>query len=132
MTLRFMLDTDTVSYALRGIGQVSHRLLERLPSECCVSSISVAELRFGAAKRKSRKLTGLIDTFIGSVSVVPFDEIAATTFGQIAAALLAKGSPIGDFDTLIAAHARSLHLTLVTNNLKHFSQVEGLRVENWT
>ena len=65
MTLKYMLDTDPVSYALRGIGQVSQRLVERLPAECCVSSISVAERRFGAAKRKSRKLTTLSDTFIG-------------------------------------------------------------------
>ena len=132
MTLKYMLDTDTVSYALRGIGQVSQRLVERLPSECCVSSISVAELRFGAAKRKSRKLTTLIDTFIGSVNVVAFDEEAATMYGIVASALLAKGCPIGNYDTLIAAHSRSLHLVLVTNNLKHFSHVEGLRLENWT
>lgn len=127
-----MLDTDIVSYSLRGIGHISSRLLEHLPSECCVSSISLAELRFGAAKRKSRKLTGLIDTFVGAVGIVAFDEAAAAMFGNIAAALSARGNPIGNFDTLIAAHARSLRLTLVTNNLKHFSQVEGLRLENWT
>lgn len=131
MTLTYMLDTDTISYALRGIGDVSRRLLEHPPSACCLSSISLAELRFGAAKRKSRKLASLIDTFAGAVQVVPFDERAAAAFGTLAAALLAKGSPIGNFDTLIAAHAKALRLTLVTNNLKHFRQVDGLSVENW-
>lgn len=132
MNLTYMLDTDTISYALRGLGDVSRRLLEHPPSACCLSSISLAELRFGAAKRKSRKLASLIDTFVGAVQVLPFDERAAAAFGTLAAALLAKGSPIGNYDTLIAAHAKALRLTLVTNNLKHFRQVDGLKIENWT
>lgn len=131
MTLAYMLDTDTVSYALRGEGNVGQRLLERLPSECCISSITLGELRFGAAKRKSRKLTALIDTFARSVRVVAFDERAAAVFGRIAASLQAKGTPIGGFDALIAAHACSIDVTLVTNNVRHFARVEGLRVETW-
>ena len=131
MTLTYMLDTDTVSFSLRGVGRVAQRLLEHLPSECCLSSISLAELRFGVARRKSRKLRTLVDTFADSVQVVPFDNAAAAAFGELAAELFARGAPIGNFDTLIAAHARSLSLTLVTNNLKHFGRVPGLRLENW-
>lgn len=131
MSLAFLLDTYTVSYALRGVGNVSARLLEHPPSALCMSSITLAELRFGATKRKSRKLHGLIDAFATGVRAVPFDESAAAAFGRLAAALAGAGAPIGDFDALIAAHALSLGLTLVTNNTKHFARVEGLRIANW-
>jgi tRNA(fMet)-specific endonuclease VapC len=93
--------------------------------------MTVAELRFGAEKRNSKKLRRLISTFTASIEVLPFDEIAATEYGKVATALAKKGSPIGHFDALIAAHARSRGLTVVTANAKHFTQVANLRVENW-
>ena len=131
MTLQYMLDTDTVSFALRGFGGVSTRLLEHKPSEICMSAITLSELRYGADRRNSRKLHGIIDAFAGAVTVVSFDEEAAARFGSVAAALVRRGPPIGDFDALIAAHALALDLTLVTNNTKHFSRVDGLRMDNW-
>ncbi|MDO8678106.1 MAG: type II toxin-antitoxin system VapC family toxin [Acidobacteriota bacterium] len=127
----FMLDTDTVSWALRGRGAVSARVLEHRPSQLCVSSITLAELRFGADAKGSRRLHGLIDTFVATVAVLPFDEAAADRFGPVATALAKRGEPIGTFDTLIAAHALSLGLTLVTNNIKHFRRVVGLETANW-
>lgn len=127
----FMLDTDTVSWALRGRGAVAARVLEHRPSQLCVSSITLAELRFGADAKASRRLHGLIDTFVATVVVMPFDEAAAGRFGPVAAALAKRGEPIGTFDTLIAAHALSLGLTLVTNNTKHFQRVVGLKTANW-
>ena len=129
--LKYMLDTDTVSFALRGRGAVASRLLSHRPSEICISSITLAELRFGAEARRSRKLHRLIDTFVGSVMVVPFDEAAADQFAPVAAALARRGEPIGTFDTLMAAHALSWGLTFVTNNSKHFQRVGGLKTENW-
>lgn len=129
--LAYMLDTDTVSFALRGVGNVSKRILERKPSEICMSAITLAELRYGADHRGSRKLHRLIDTFAAAVAVVSFDEQAATKFGGVAAELVRQGTPIGDYDVLIAAHALALDLALVTNNLKHFSRVQGLRTDNW-
>ena len=126
-----MLDTDTVSWALRGQGDVPARLLEHRPSELCISSITLAELRFGADAKASRKLHRLIDTFVQSVAVMPFDEAAAGRFGPVGSALAKRGEPIGTFDTLIAAHALSLGLTFVTNNVKHFQRVPGLKVANW-
>jgi len=131
MTL-FMLDTDTVSFALRGIGAVAARLAERKPSELCMSAITLAELRFGAAKRASRKIRRAIDAFVTGVDVLPFDDAAAERFGAIAAALSDGGEPIGQMDTLIAAHALSIGATLVTNNDRHFSRVSGLTIQNWT
>ncbi|WP_437679031.1 PIN domain-containing protein [Sorangium sp. So ce131] len=129
--LQYMLDTDTVSFALRGFGGVSTRLLEHKPSEICMSVITLAELRYGADRRSSRKLHSIIDSFAASVTVVSFDEAVAAQFGSVAATLVHQGKPIGDFDALIAAHALALDLTLVTNNTKHFSRVDGLRVDNW-
>ena len=109
MMIEFMLDTDTVSWGLRGQGSVSVRVLEHRPSQLCISSITLAELRFGADAKASRKLHTLIDTFI----------------------LARRGEPIGTFDTLIAAHALSSNLTLVTNNTKHFRRVAGLKTATW-
>jgi tRNA(fMet)-specific endonuclease VapC len=131
MSLRYLLDTDTVSFALRGIGEVGAHLVARHPSEVGISSITLAELRFGAERRQSRKLHRLIDTFIEAVAVLPFDEKAAAKFGSVGATLADAGTPIGQLDTLIAAHAMSLGLVLVTNNTRHFSKIRGLRIENW-
>lgn len=96
-----------------------------------MSAIALAELRFGADRRKSTKIHRLIDAFTTGIQVVPFDDACATRFGIVAAALQAQGSPIGNFDALIAAHAMALDLTLVTNNVKHFNRVRGLKVEDW-
>jgi tRNA(fMet)-specific endonuclease VapC len=128
---RYLLDADTVSYALRGQGQVGARLLERLPSEIAVSSLTLAELGFGAEKRKSAKLRRAIRRFVQEVEVLPFDADAAVRFAVVASGLARKGTPIGVLDTLVAAHALALGLTIVTNNTRHFAQVPGLLVENW-
>ena len=127
----YMLDTDTVSFALRGEGGVAARLLQHRPSELCISSIALAELRFGAETRRSRRLHGLIGTFLESVEAIPFDERAADHFGRVATALARRRAPIGTFDTLMAAHALSLGLIFVTNNTRHFAGVAGLKTENW-
>jgi tRNA(fMet)-specific endonuclease VapC len=128
---KFMLDTDTVSYVLRGIGDASRKLLARKPSEVCISAITLAELRFGAEKRRSKKLHSVIESFVSGVSVAPFDAAAAAYFGRVRAGLESRGRPIGVLDAMIGAHAISLGLVLVTNNAKHYSGVPGLRTDNW-
>jgi tRNA(fMet)-specific endonuclease VapC len=131
MTRKFMLDTDTVSYVFRGEGRAGENLTARAPSELCISSLCLSELRYGAEKRRSKRLHRLIDVFTSTVDVVPFDGAAASEFGRVCFALESKGSPIGVFDTLIAAHALSLGLTLITNNAKRFARIRELRTENW-
>ncbi len=128
---RYLLDADTVSYALRGQGRVGARILEHAPSDICISSITLAELRFGAEARKSQKLRRAIRSFVKDVAVLPFDAAAAERFAEVAADLASSGTPIGAFDTLVAAQALSLGLTVVTNNTRHFGKVAGLKVENW-
>jgi len=131
VTRRFMLDTDSVSFALRGQGHVGAQILEHRPSELCISSITVAELRYGAHRRNSAKLHKSIDAFLSNVASLPFDEECAAHFGVLAAELARRGTPIGDFDVLIAAHAIAAQAILVTNNMKHFARVRDLTVENW-
>jgi tRNA(fMet)-specific endonuclease VapC len=127
----FMLDTDSVSYALRGHGTLGAEISRRRRSEICVSAVTVAELRFGADKRRSRRIHAAVDAFLSAIEVAPFDQVAAARFGVVAAALVRSGTPIGQMDTLIAAHALALDATLVTNNHRHFSRVPALRVANW-
>jgi tRNA(fMet)-specific endonuclease VapC len=128
----YLLDTDTVSYALCGVAGVSARLLEHAPERIAISSLTLAELRFGAERRGSKKLHKLLDAFCNGVGVLPFDEEGARRYGEIGAALAERGSPIGQVDTLIAAHALALDRVLVTNNAQHFSRVRGLRTEKWS
>jgi tRNA(fMet)-specific endonuclease VapC len=130
MTL-FMLDTDTVSYALRGTPVVVEKLIAHRRADLGLSSVTLAELRFGANKRDSKKIHRAIDAFLTGVDVLPFDVAAADRFGAIAATLSESGEPIGQMDTLIAAHALALGAVLVTNNQRHFSKVRGLKLENW-
>ena len=132
MTLKYMLDTDSVSFALRGRGNVGTRILDHKPSALCISVITLGELRFGAHKRDSKKLHKLIDTFAESGAPQDFDVDAADEYGRLAAALSQRGTPIGSFDAMIAAHALARKLILVTNNEKHFRRVPGLKIENWT
>lgn len=127
----YMLDTDTVSYALRGHGRVGDRILEHRPSELCISSVTLAELRYGAELKGSEKLHRLIHTFVSNFPLVQLDAAAADAFGTVAAKLTRSGIPIGPLDTLLAAHALSLGSTLVTNNSRHFERVEGLKIESW-
>jgi tRNA(fMet)-specific endonuclease VapC len=126
-----MLDTDTVSFAVRGEGRVGPKIVEHRPSELCISAITLAELRFGVERRKSARLDRTITALLSNLAVMPFDDDCAVTFGRIASKLAETGSPIGDLDALIAAHAIALDVTLVTNNAKHFARIPGLHVENW-
>ena len=128
---RYLLDTDTVSYALRGEGRVAARILEHAPSDLCISAITLAELRFGAERKRSQKLRRAIRSFVKDIAVVEFDALAAERFAEVAADLEQGGTPIGAFDTLVASQALSRGLVVVTNNTRHFGQVAGLKVENW-
>lgn len=125
-----MLDTHTVSFVLKNQGRVAERLLSFKPSAICVSAITVAELRYGAEKRQSKKLHSLIDGLLAPLTIAPFGEAEAARYGALYADLERRGTPIGELDTQIAAHALTRGVTLVTND-RHFSQVSGLQLEDW-
>jgi tRNA(fMet)-specific endonuclease VapC len=131
VTLAFMLDTDTVSFAMRGAGNVGARILAHPPSTLCISSLTLAELEYGVARRASRRLRRIVDDFVAAMNVADFGGSAAAAYGHVAADLERRGARIGGFDALIAGHAIAAGLTLVTRNARHFGRVRGLKTEDW-
>ena len=133
--MRYLLDTNILVYVLNARSHhqaVLDRFDREEPRDMVVSSITLAELRFGIEKSRLRETSGrVLQHVLDALNVVPFDAKAAQMYGSVRAALEAEGKPIGRLDTLIAAHALSLDLTLVTNNVREFSKVRRLRVENW-
>lgn len=132
--MRYLLDTNIVIYTMkRRPPQVAARFAERSADELCLSSISLAELLFGAAKsQQPEKALAAIYELGQALDIAPFDDAAAQAYGPLRAELERTGQPIGALDTLIAAHALSLNATLVSHNLREFSRVPGLRVEDWS
>ena len=131
MATRYMLDTDTFSYAVSGRHPNVRIRLQALKSPPVLSAISLAEIRYGACKRQSSKLDAMIGLFVDLVEVRSFTSEAAERYGVIRATLEAQRQLIGDMDMLIAAAALAEGLTLVTNNTAHFSRIADLRIENW-
>jgi tRNA(fMet)-specific endonuclease VapC len=130
--MRFLLDTNIVSNLIREPrGGVAKRITAVGEASVCTSIIVASELRYGAAKKASPRLTAQLDAVLGALDTLPFDFPGDETYGAIRTQLELAGTPIGGNDLLIAAHAISLDLTLVTDNAKEFSRVSRLRVENW-
>ena len=131
--MRYLLDTDTCSYAIRGdSAALDARLAKEKPDALAISAVTRAELMFGLEKRGNpRALSRVVHGFLDRITVMPWDTAAADHFARLRASLERGGTPIGVMDTMIAGHALALKATLVTNNLKHFQQVAALRLENW-
>lgn len=131
MTL-YLLDTNIASAVLRGMPSVDARIAQLDPAQLCISAVTRAELRYGLALRPGAvKLAQLVDAFLNTFITVPWDASAADYHGRLRAYLRVRGTPIGDFDEMIAAHALSLGATLVTDNVQHFRRVDELRIDNW-
>lgn len=133
MDPRFMLDTDICVYIHRKRPvSVLERLQRLRQGEATLSIITMGELVFGASKSSQRELVlKRLAELESLVSVLALNRAAADEYGYIRAELESRGIPIGNNDLWIAAHAKSLGLTLVTNNEKEFKRVRGLKVENW-
>ena len=131
---RFLLDTDVCIHLLRSGSPRAHARMRRLEIDAvAVSSITYAQLRYGAAKSaRPGHHELLLAQFFAPIGIVPFDQHAAAAYGGVRAALEAVGTPIGPLDTLIASHALALDATLVTANEREFRRVRGLRVTKWT
>ena len=131
--MRYMLDTNIVVYAKNNRPEkVAERLSRYDPADLCISVITLAELERGVFRSSNPDRNQLALTlFLANVEVVPFGDAAAVEYGRIRAELQGKGTPIGANDLLIAAHAKSLGMTLVTNNAREFARVEGLALEDW-
>lgn len=130
--LRFMLDTNICIYVMKNYPPELRARFNALSGQLCMSSISLAELYFGAEKSQ-RRISNLeaIEQFEARLDVLSFSPKAAMHYGQLRAELERTGRPSGAHDMLIAAHARSEGLTLVTNNIREYVHVPGLQIENW-
>ena len=129
----WLLDTNICLHLIRGKPpRVLDRLREVDIHTIAVSSITVAELQYGVAKSARPEQNALaLGAFLAPLGVEPFDDAAAAHYGPVRAELERAGTPVGSLDLLIAAHALALGRTVITNNIREFARVTGLKVENW-
>jgi tRNA(fMet)-specific endonuclease VapC len=130
--MRYLLDTNTVSDIIRNPqGRVVEYIKVVGEKQICTSIIVAAELRYGVVKRGSLRLVTQLDAVIATLEVLPFELPADAAYGLIRSRLEHAGKPIGGNDLLIAAQTLTLGHTLVTDNEREFSRVDGLIIENW-
>lgn len=131
--MKYMLDTNICVYAIKHKpAEVIERLVALNAEDVCISSITYAELMYGVSKSKTPSKNRLaFSLFLSPFTVLDYDQDAAMEYGDIRAGLENLGTPIGPMDTLIAAHARSQGLILVTHNTREFNRVQDLMVEDW-
>ena len=133
MSARYMLDTDTCSYIMKRSSQPVMKRLRAVPvTSVCISVITKSELLYVEVSPRHMQDATALQAFLPHVEVLEFPDDAATHYAQIRADLKKRGQMIGANELFIAAHARSLGLRLVTNNVAEFSRVKGLTLENWT
>ena len=132
--MRYMLDTNICIYIIKHKPENAiRRFLEHDPYDICVSSITYAEMMHGVEKSAAKERNRLaLMAFLSAITIRDFGAQAAEEYGSIRAELEMKGTPIGPMDMLIAGHARSEGLVLVTNNTREFDRVSGLGVEDWS
>ena len=132
MARRFLLDTNIVSHVARfPQGLAAERIAEVGERHVCTSIVVAAELRYGAARRRSERLTRRIEAVLSALHVLAFDEPADRRYAELRTHLERRGTPIGPNDMLIAAQALALDLTVVSANVDEFMRVPRLPVENW-
>ena len=131
--MRYMLDTNICIYVIKHKPETVFQKLQNInPEDVCISSVTYAELVHGVEKSAAVEKNRLaLSMLLANMEILDFDVDAADCYGKIRAALEKKGTPIGTLDMMIAAHAQSLGYTVVTNNVKEFSRVSALQIENW-
>ncbi len=132
--MKYMLDTNICIFIIKHKpDKVINKFLKLKSNDICISSITFAELSYGDEKSQAKMKNRIALTlFLSNIEIKPFDSQAAKEYGIVRTELEKAGKPIGPLDTQIAAHARSLDLTLVTNNIREFKRVSKLIVEDWT
>lgn len=130
--LKYMLDTNIAIYTIKNRPEQVRQSFRQHAGEMCISPVSIGELIYGAEKstRVEANLS-VVEGFVARLEVPEFDYLAAMHFGQLRSELTRSGKVIGPYDMLIAGHARSMGLILVTNDQNEFERVPGLRIENW-
>ena len=131
-TLRYLLDTNILSNLVRyPQGVVASRIAKEGEKSICTSIVVAGELRYGAVKRGSDRLTAQLETILSRLEILPLREPADQCYAELRAHLEKRGQLIGPNDMLIAAHALALDYIVATDNIREFSRVPGLRVDNW-
>ena len=130
--LKFMLDTNICIFTIKNRPQQVREVFKRHHGQLCISTVTLMELIYGAEKSANPE-RNLADAegFAARLEVLKYDQDAAAHTGQLRAELAKAGTPIGPYDQMIAGHARSQGLIVVTNNLREFERVPGLRTEDW-
>ncbi len=130
--LKYMLDTNIVIYTIKNRPEQVRKVFKQHENQMCISAVTKGELIYGA-ERSSQPERNLADIegLVARLEVAPFENHASEHFGQLRAELYRIGQPIGPYDMMIAGHSRAMGLILVTNNIKEFKRVPGLRLENW-
>ena len=131
--MKYMLDTNICVYFIKKKPvSVMKKFYEELDTGLCISAITLAELKYGIEKSQAfEKNKAVLQEFLEVIPVLPFPVSAADTYGKIRSYLEKRGTPIGMMDMLIAAHAKTENLILVTNNTREFERVPDLKLENW-
>lgn len=129
--MTFLLDTNSVSYYLRGVAPLVKRVQAHKPRELAISAVTVMELRYGAARRRAPRLNEAIDAVLKALPILPFDAAAAERAGAVRATLEAKGIALGLADSQIAGQALVTGATLVSSDAA-FRRVPGLTVRDWS
>jgi tRNA(fMet)-specific endonuclease VapC len=128
---QFMLDTNIISDMVKYPKGAAARRARTVQEQICTSIIVASELRYGCAKKGSPELLRKVEDILDEIGILALDVLADADYGGIRSELEAAGQLVGANDLLIAAHARSLNLTLVTANMREFSRIRGLKIENW-
>ena len=132
MTAGYLLDTNSVCDLVRNPnGRVAEYIARLGPEAVCTSIVVASELRHGVEKRGSDRLRRQMELILGAIEILPLDAPSDQHYAEIRVALEARGTPIGGYDLLIAAHALSVNCVLVTDNVREFERVPGLNIENW-
>lgn len=131
--MRWMLDTDTCIAIIKKHPVALRKLRGKSVGQVGVSSITLGELAFGAERSsRSTQAHEALGEFLVALEVVGFDDASAMTYGKVRASLEQRGKPIGPLDTLIGSHALEIDAIVVTHNIREFSRIDGLRLEDWT
>jgi tRNA(fMet)-specific endonuclease VapC len=129
--VKYLLDTDSVSFILRNEGGVAAQFTRRRAGVIAVSVITFAELHFGIDRSGREDRRHAIEVLLGRITVLDFDQPAARIYARIAADLMTKGTPLPAHDAMIAAQAMATKRTLISHNTKHFSRIAGLHLDDW-
>ena len=133
MSIRYLLDTNTVSFHIRSSSPLLQRRLRRTPAKAvALSVITEMEIRYGLARNPALRIAPLVEAFLAGMTILPLTSEVAGHYARIRAELDGKGQPIGPLDLMIASQALALGLTLITNNTREFRRVTKLRCEDWT